>query len=174
MVSIGNWKYANDAKAIEVNVDNPDDTRENIVYLKDVKVGDAAQTTFSLGADYEIIQGLGIDANYYFANNLYADFDIGDETFEQPGRTAWRLPSYGLMDLGAFYNFNVSKVGFTLRVNVNNVLDNEYLSESDTNYLYDPEDTDDRLIPDSENGSVDNRVFYGFGRTWNVGLKVRF
>ncbi len=172
MFSLGDWEYASDAQ-VTVFDDNQNEVFKRTYYLKGVKVGDAAQMTFNLGADYEIITGLGIDASYYFVDNLYANFDVvEDDFFLQEGGQAWKLPSYGLVDIGAFYNFNVSKVDFTLRLNVNNLLDDEYISESDTNRLFDAEG--DGLIPGSGNGSVSNRVFYGFGRTWNVGLKVRF
>ncbi|MCK5467393.1 MAG: TonB-dependent receptor, partial [Cyclobacteriaceae bacterium] len=174
MLSVGDWKYDSNPQALVFD-DNQNQVADVTLYLKGVKVGDAAQVTFNLGADYEIISGLGVDASYYFVNNLYADFNIvEDDFFLEEGGQAWELPSYGLVDLGAFYNFKVSKVDFTLRLNVNNVLDDEYISESDTNKLYDAESGSDRLIPDSENGSVSNRIFYGFGRTWNLGLKVRF
>ncbi|MCG8308195.1 MAG: TonB-dependent receptor [Cytophagales bacterium] len=174
MLSVGDWKYRSNSRALVFD-DNQNQVADTTIYLDGVKVGDAAQTTFSLGADYEILTGLGVDANYYYANNLYADFNIvEDDFFFEEGSQAWKLPSYGLVDIGAFYTFKVSKVDFTLRLNVNNVLDDEYISESDTNKLYDPESGSDRLIPDSENGSVSNRIFYGFGRTWNLGLKVRF
>ena len=174
MLTIGDWKYADDARGIIVNVDNPADVIDGVIYLKNVKVGDAAQTTFSLGADWEIVKGLGIDANYYFASNLYANFALDDRTFEQPGMSAWKLPTYSLVDLGANYNFKVGNTDWSFRLNVNNLFDKEYISESDTNRLYNPESGSDRLIPDSVDGSVSNRVFYGFGRTWNLGLKVRF
>ncbi len=172
MFSAGDWKYASNPHAVVFD-DNQNQIDEQTLYLKGVKVGDAAQTTMNLAADYEIITGLGVDASFYYVDNLFADFNIvEDDFFLTEGGQSWKLPSYGLVDFGTFYNFDVSKVDFTLRLNVNNVLDNNYISESDTNKLFDEEG--DALIPGSENGSVSNRVFYGFGRTWNIGLKVRF
>ena len=64
-----------------------------------------------------------------------------------------------------------AKLDLILRANVNNVFDNEYISESETNILYNP-DTETTEI--GENGSTRNVVFYGFGRTWNAGLKIKF
>ena len=174
MLSLGDWTYSSNITA-RVFDDEQNFVGEETLYLNEVKVGDAAQTTLSVGATYEAIRGLRIYANYYYADNLYADYDLTDDretTFNRPGGQAWELPSYDLVDLGVSYNFPIAGVDATLRVNVNNVFDNVYISESDTNFLYDPEDADD--VEYGENGSINNRVFYGFGRTWNSSLVVRF
>jgi len=57
-------------------------------------------------------------------------------------------------------------VNVTARINVNNVLDETYISEMDTNIQDDP-NTD-------RNELYDNRGLFGFGRTWNAGLKFSF
>lgn len=172
MFSLGKWVYKGNSIG-SLYDDNQDLVGETTLYLDNVKVGDAAQTTFNLGADWLIIKGLGINANYYLASNLFADFNIAeDDFFLTPGNQAWKLPNYGLLDLGAYYNINVGSVNIELRLNVNNITDNNYISESDTNKLYNAESGSDRLIPGSVDGSVSNRIFYGFGRTWNFGIKV--
>ena len=172
MFSLGNWVYKGNSVA-SLYDDNQDFVGEATLYLDNVKVGDAAQITFDLGADYKIIKGLGVSANYYLASRLYADFNIvEDDIFLTPGNQAWRLPAYGLFAFGVHYGFSVGSVNMELRANINNLANNHYISESDTNKIYDPESGSDRLIPDSENGSVRNRIYYGFGRTWNFGLRV--
>ena len=178
MVSLGNWRYKDNFSAIWVPEDPAyqDQTRELILYMTDVKVPDAAQTTFYLGADYEVIRRLRLFASYYYANNVYADFDLAtDESFLTPGNQAWKLPAYGLVDAGIYYGFQLGGMDITLNVNINNVLGNEYISESETNILYDPENS---LDPEwgvyGDNGSVRNIVYWGFGRTWNAGIKLRF
>ena len=55
-----------------------------------------------------------------------------------------------------------------LRVNINNLFDTEYISESSTNIF--AEDGDD--VYDGINTS--NKVFFGFGRTWNTSLRYNF
>nr|WKN37610.1 TonB-dependent receptor [Tunicatimonas sp. TK19036] len=172
MVSVGNWTYTSDIEA-RVFDDEQNFLGSETLYLDDVKVGDAAQTTFSLGATYEIITGLRVYGNYFFADNLYADYNLADEgTFTEPGMQAWKLPSYDMVDLGVAYTFPIGKLDATLRVNVNNVFDNIYISESDTNIAYDAEDDSD--VEYGTGGSIYNRVYYGFGRTWNAGLKIQF
>ncbi len=172
MFSVGNWIYKGNALA-SLYDDNQDFVGEATLYLDNVKVGDAAQITFNLGADYNIIKGLGVSANYYLASKLYADFSIvEDDIFLTPGNQAWELPNYGLMDMGLYYLFPVGSVNFELRANINNIANNHYISESETNKIYDQENSSDGLIPGSDNGSIYNRVYYGFGRTWNVALRV--
>lgn len=175
MVSVGNWRYTDNFEA-DVFDDNQVLLDTRTLFLKDVKVGDAAQITMSIGAEYEIINRLRVNASYYYADNLYADFNVGsDNSILTEGNEAWKLPSYGLVDLGASYRFQLGKTSITWRVNVNNLLDEEYMSESDTNILFDSNNgTDSSFGVVGTNGSPRNRVYYGFGRTWNTSLKVSF
>ena len=131
--------------------------------MKDVRVGNSAQTTFTLGGSYQFLKGVHVGVDYsYFARN-YAKFtpslgyDLGTEkAFESP----WRMPAYGVLDANINYRFPLSKVfGVMVFANVNNLLDKEY-------------------IADAEDGAGHNKdtakVFYGFGRTFSVNLKITF
>ena len=54
------------------------------------------------------------------------------------------------------------------RLNINNVLDETYISESDTNDFAEAgDDTYDGI-------ATSNRVYFGFGRTWNASLRFNF
>ncbi len=161
MLSVGDWTYGDNISAAVFN-----DARENIgtftFYLDGVKVGDAAQTTARIGATYEILKGLRLFGSWYYAGNLYADYDVTtDRVFETPGNQAVEIPSYNLVDAGLYYDFKIGKLDVTWRLNVNNVFDEEYISELDTNEV-------------GEDKFKDNRGFYGFGTTWNSGLRVSF
>ena len=172
MASFGNWRYTENFNA-EVFDNDQQLIGTGTLFMEDVKVPDAAQTTFSLGANYEIIKGLRLYGLYYFADRIYADFDIAtDNSFLSPDNQAWQLPSYNLVDAGFSYNFTLSGLDFTFNLNVNNVFDNEYMAESESNILYDPAEEGNREV--GKNGSIFNRVYYGFGRTWNTSLKMRF
>ncbi len=175
MMSIGNWEYDGDVEATYFDNDQSPILDENgnpqtaTLALDGVKVGDAPQFTASIGADYEIIEGLGVDANYRYVDNLYADFDatdaLGEENFE-----ALKLPSFGLVDAGASFRLPIGQNNNNLnfRVNVNNVFDTMYISEADTNLLAGAGD-------ETYNGvNVNNRVYFGFGRTWNAGVTFNF
>jgi len=171
MLSYGNWRYSDNFEA-QVFDDDRQLIGEGTLYMKDVKVPDAAQFTFALGADYEIMSGLRVDASYYHASQIYADFDISsDNSFLTQGNEAWKLPSYGLLDGGISYSWKVNKIGFRVFANINNIGDKKYMSESETNILFDADSDDFRI---GDNGSPRNIVYYGFGRTWTGGLKVTF
>ena len=165
MLSLGDWTYSNDFEATIFNADNQGEViGQETLYIDAVKVGDAAQTTANIEAIFRPIKGLNIYGSWYYADNLYANFDVESPTFFTEGNQAWKLPSYSLVDAGASYNFKVMDFDITARVNVNNVLNTTYISEAATNFL----PGTDGIIPDN------NRVFFGFGRTWNTSLKVRF
>jgi len=178
MVTLANWRYKENFNAVWTPEDLQlsEHAEEITLQMKDVKVPDAAQTVFSLGLDYQIVDGFNVYGTYYTADNIYANFDLADEVeaYVLESNQAWKLPSYSLVDLGLSYSFALAGLDVTARLNINNVFDEEYIAESESNLLYDSSDDQDELIPRSENGSVRNRVYYGFGRTWNAGLKVRF
>ena len=171
MASVGDWVYTD---TILVNVSSEDQNfiEETNFYLKDVKVGDAAQFVAYLEADYKIAKGINFDLGYRFVDNLYADFSAIDGAFNAPDNLgALKLPAYGLLDAGLTFNFPIAKMDGRFRINVNNVLDTEYIAESNTNIHADDS------TPESElwNGiNTRNFVWFGFGRTWNASFKLNF
>ena len=180
MGSLGDWKYKNNVNA-DVYSDRTNElVKSNTVYTKGLKVGDAAQTTTSVSAGYEFIKGLKLRATYYYADNLYASYTPEDRTNPAlEGVQAWQLPSYSLVEGVLSYVFNVEGKKITLRLNVDNIFDQKYISESVTDIKYDnpttaafdPSATDFRI---GDNGSSTNRVYPGLGRTWTIGAKVNF
>ncbi|MGB1449835.1 MAG: TonB-dependent receptor [Flavobacteriaceae bacterium] len=164
MISIGDWKYTKNFEAALFD-ENQVQVGTGTLYTKDAKVGDAAQFTANLGVDHRI-GSLNLDLDYRFVDGLYADYSITDSAFTQPdNQGALKLPSYGLVDFGATYYF---WSGWSLRMNINNVLDTTYIAESNSNI---------HATASSEtwNGvDVQNSVWFGFGRTWNMSLKYRF
>src|SRR5210317_75 len=165
MLSVGDWRYTKDFEA-ELFDDNQQSVGTGKLYLEGAKVGDAAQTTALLGIDQKFGSNFRIDLDYRFVDDLYADYSITDSAFTQPDNDgALKLPSFGLVDFGAtFYTNN----GWSLRANVNNLLDTTYIAESNSNI---------HATSSSQtwNGvDVRNSVWFGFGRTWNVSLKYKF
>ena len=158
MLSLGNWNYKDNFNADGYNLDTDQPDGDLTIFADKLKVGDAAQTTFNLGAKWEIVDGLKFYADYYLAANLYAQFDVNDRAFQKEGVEVIKLPTYSLVDAGLSYNFKLGGQDLTFRLNVNNLLDTWYIAELDTNK---PE-------------LMDNRGFVGFGRTWNFGIKYKF
>jgi len=165
MLSIGDWRYTKDFSA-ELFDDNQQSVGTGTLYLKDAKVGDAAQFTANLGVDQKITKNISMDLDYRFVDGLYADYSITDSEFTNPDNAgALKLPSYGLFDLGV-----TGKIGngWTIRANINNLLDETYIAESNTNIHTTDAST-------TWNGvDTRNSVWFGFGRTWNASLTYRF
>lgn len=140
-----------------------------ILDLKDVRVGNSAQTTFALGARYKMFDNkltIGTDYNFYGRN--YADYAINDPKIDSNNPTKyytpWRMPSAGLFDLNANYRFDIAGLKTTVYGNIYNVFNTEYIS-----------DAKDFNATTQGGGNKDNvGIFYGFGRTYTVSLKVQF
>lgn len=166
MVSVGNWEYSGD---VEADVYDNDQTYigSSTLYLDNVKVGDAAQFTAALGASYDFLKNFRAGLNWRLASNLYAD--INPEDFSTEGSETLELPSFNLFDARLSYNWRFKDgMGLEFSTNVNNLFDTIYISESDTNKFADADD-------DTYNGiSTSNRVYFGWGRTWNASVRFRF
>ncbi|WP_026837047.1 TonB-dependent receptor [Gillisia sp. JM1] len=169
MLSVGDWEYKDNVEAnFFDDAQNPiQGVDAGILNLDGVKVGNAAQLTASAGVDYTIIDNLKVDATYRFADNLYADYDAPD-ALNNENFDVFELPSFGLLDLGVSYGLDLRENRLGFRVNVNNVTDNIYISESNTNRLAGPDDTTYDGI------NVRNNVFFGWGRTWNAAVSYKF
>lgn len=137
------------------------------VDMKGVRVGNSAQTTFALGASYKIFDEkltLGLDYTH-FANN-YADFKI---TMPNAGGTykyysPWKIPSAGQLDARVNYKFKIGTLDAALTGNVNNVLNQEYITDA----------MDYNARTEGGSSWENVGVLYAFGRTYTASLKVKF
>jgi outer membrane cobalamin receptor len=165
MLSAGDWKYTKDFTS-EVFDDTNQKIGEGTIYIKDAKVGDAAQFVAYTEAMYRV-GDISFDLGYRFVDGLYADYSIVDSAFLQANNDgAVKLPSYGLVDFGAMARFDLFGNNASFRVNINNLFDTVYIAESNTNI---------HATSGSQtwNGvDVRNSVWFGFGRTWNATLRV--
>ena len=165
MLSIGDWRYTKDFDAQLFN-DQQQSIGTATLYTKDAKVGDAAQFVAYLGYERRIGSKLNIDLDYRFVDGLYADYSITDSDFTNAtNKGALKLPSYGLVDLGATYYMGGN---LSMRLNINNLFNTVYIAESNSNI---------HASSDSQRwNGVDTRnyVWFGFGTTWNMSLRYRF
>jgi hypothetical protein len=184
MVSVGDWNYEGDVTSNRFDANNQQIGTGSTLYLDNVKVGDAAQFTASLGAKYEVVERVTLDANYRVADKLYASIDPARFSV-QDNKGSLELPSYGLMDAGFSYKMLVGRNksnSVIFRLNVNNVLDEVYISESSTNIFADDNvsSTNPALGTYASNNrtyngvATANQVYFGFGRTWNFSLRYNF
>ena len=170
MLSLGNWEYTSNFEAEVFDDNNVAVPGQSFtLYTEGAKVGDAAQTVANLGLDYRVNPMISVDLGARYVDGLYADYSINSSAFlNEDNLGAVKLPSYSLIDFGTTARFDLLGTDASFRINVNNLLDTEYIAESNTNiHAEDGSDT--------WNG-VDTRnfVWFGFGRTWNASLKLNF
>ena len=163
MASLGNWKWKDDASATTFNQTTGELIGSQTVYAKDLKVSDAAQTTFALGIKYDLLEKTNILLDYNYAGDNYATMDVTSRTANSPeeaDRTnTWKLPNYHLFDLGLRHEFKIGEFESTLLANMYNIFDVEYISDANNG---DSSDYDTA------------QVYYGAGRTFSLGLKINF
>ena len=150
MASIGDWTWQNDVTGVAIFDETGEKIDEVNLFIEGLKVGGSAQTTFAAGFDYEPMQGTHLRGNWNYFDNLYADFDPETRSTEGRGQS-WEVPAYGLVDLGLTHKFDLGEFDAMLIGNIYNIFDTEYISVA-----------------------RDNGVFYGFGRTFNIGAKINF
>ena len=159
-LSVGDWQYKGQAMT------RVQDEDQNVLSTEEQdvdggKVGDAAQFTAGLGLDVDLAERLSFDTDVRFYDELYANVGAVKENL--------KLPNYHIFDMGLSYKMFVNDATLDVRLNVNNVFDNVYISElrsaiaagDGTGVLYNGIDTA-------------NQGYFGLGRTWNVGLRYNF
>lgn len=169
MLSIGDWQYNGDVTGTLYNEDNEQigDSDETF-YLDGVKVGDAAQTTAALGVTYRFLDGFNFGLNWRYAGNLYAQINTDDFDHEDHNGSL-ELPSFNLFDARISYNWRMkNNNSLVFSFNMNNLFDELYISESDTNIHAEAGDDTWRGV------NTSNRVYFGWGRSWNTSVKFRF
>jgi outer membrane receptor protein involved in Fe transport len=159
MGSYGDWRWVDNAVFDYYDRDQ-NYVRTAPVYIKDVSVGGSAQTTAALGIEYHPFPEFKIGADFNHYSRLYSDFDVEERiTEENEGVNAWQMPDYQLVDVNARYDFDIAGFDATIYGNIYNILDTEYIS-----YALDGRNHDVFTSP----------VYFGFGRTWSLALKLRF
>ena len=168
MLSLGDWRYTKDFTSVLYD-DNQDSIGSQTLYVNGARVGDAAQTTAVLNADYKLNKTTSLDLNFRYVDGLYADWGVIDSDFtEEDNDGALKLPAYSLIDLGLTTRFELFGNAASFRFNVNNLLNTVYIAESNTNiHLGDGDD-------DWNGINTANSVWFGFGRTWNATLRYNF
>ena len=157
MASLGDWQWKSNVTGI-VRDQAGDPVGSPITVVADgLKVGDAAQTTFALGVDYNLATKSNIYIDYNFAGDNYASYDVTNRgSADLPN--VWKLPDFGLFDVGLRHTFDMGPFETVLIGKVNNALNTEYVSDAD----------------DLNGTSSAAQVYFGSGRTYSVGLQINF
>ncbi|PJJ10343.1 carboxypeptidase-like protein [Flavobacterium sp. 1] len=187
MISIGDWKYDGNATSnrFDSSYQPVAGGTAQTLYLDGVKVGNAAQTTMALGAAYEILKGLNADANLNYSEKLYGNITPSSFT-SATNKGAMELPGFATTDAGVSYKWVLGeKLGaLNFRFNVNNVFDKIFINESFTNFFADDIKTaatgTTPAVTYAQAGALYNgvatvnKVYFGYGRTWNFTLRYEF
>jgi len=133
---------------------------------KGVKVGGSAMTTGAISATFRPFKGWRIGADWTFHARNYSDYQVTASNFN-PGTDLnvpdpWRIPWGNQLDLSASYSFEIGGINARLSGNVYNLCDYHYVTTA-WGKLEEP-------------GAWDNvfRVFYSFGRTYSLKLRLNF
>ena len=173
--AFGDWKWANNPTGTVI------DDAQNVIgeidlFLDGLKVADGAQTTLGFGFDFVLMDDISIDFQYKLRDNLYSNYQPADRNDpDLKDIQPLKLPSYGLADLGLSWNFKFINQKASLRVNINNLFNKEYVS-----YAFDNvESTDAKINNNRDSEEYLDRLYstsgwFGFGRTWNASFKVFF
>ncbi len=175
MLSIGDWKWASNATGYAYNLNGqpidkngkevstvagPDHAKVQ-VNLKDVRVGNSAQWTGALGVKYKMMEDFCLSADYTYYDHNYANYSLTLGSSDKTYQTPWRIPAAGVADANVSYRFMFGKLGAVLSGNINNLLNEEYITDADVTA---------GVAQDWKTA----RVFYGFGRTFSIRLKLEF
>lgn len=159
MLSLGDWTWSDNVLDVQVYDEDQNPIGDPVdLYIKDLKVSDAAQTTGALGLEYQLLAKSYVTLDYYYFADYYADFspeNVTEEGTPQP----WKAPDYGIFDAGLRHGFKIGDFDATLIGMVNNVFNTEYIADA---------------INGSGNNAETALVWYGFGRTFSASLKIEF
>ena len=140
MASIGDWRWNKKATATAIADDGtPLDTVQ--FDPRGVRVGDAAQQSYSMSLRYEPIKKLYIKPQFTWFSQNYANFtpdalqitDFATQTGPNLGRQAWRMPDYGVLDISTGYSFSFKEVRCDLRLTIMNALDAFGITDAQSN-----------------------------------------
>ena len=179
MLSVGNYEWASNAKGYFYNqLGQPlknssgaiasgvlaEDHAWAILNQKGVKVGGSAQTTAAIGVTFKPFQGFRIGADWKVNDRNYSDYSVSSPSWNTTINIGdpWRIPWGNQLDLNASYRFNIGGIDATLYGNVHNLF----------NYNYVVDAWSDSAV----NANWENiyGVFYSFGRTYSMKLRINF
>lgn len=170
--SVGNWEYSDNPNQdvyLESDLSLITGLSNKKSYVDGEKIGDAPQTSFGLGADYEIIEGLTIDANWFYYADLYASIDAVSFVDKDAKNEVVKLPNYDIVRAGVSYHLPFNNgTSLDFRVNVDNLFNEVYLTSLSTNKPV------EEGVETYKGINVENRGYFGFDRQWSFGVKYNF
>ncbi|MCQ2334156.1 MAG: TonB-dependent receptor, partial [Paludibacteraceae bacterium] len=185
MFSIGDWQWDKDgvkgyyydeqgtpvSKTGTFTTAGAEDHAWAMINMKGIKVGGSAQTTANLGVTFKPFKGFRIGAEYtlYDRNYSYYSFSGSNLSINKSVdvMAPMKLPTGGQMDMRASYSFPLGKCNATISGNINNVLDQIYIEKA-----WNPSTVTSASVTEANMDNI--YMFFSYGRTWNIRLKVAF
>ncbi len=158
MASLGDWRWEEDVTGVQILNEEQEVVDTVDLYIEDTPVGDAAQTTLALGVNYKFGADTRLIVDYNYFDRLYADFDPSDRGTEG-APDPWEVPAYGVFDAALTHGFSFGEFDASLTARINNVFDTEYIADA---------------LDGTGSNAQTALVYYGFGRTFSVGAKLKF
>ncbi|MEO5641870.1 MAG: carboxypeptidase-like regulatory domain-containing protein [Bacteroidia bacterium] len=174
LFSLGSWKYQ--SSGVAYLYDNATLLLEDTIYYsaKNIHLGNAAQTQFGASVRWMPFKGFYVKPRYTYFGRNYANFDpinlsevkngAGTVVEDNRNHDSWKMPSYGIFDLHAGYDFKLFKekkryivVGFN--GSITNLLNTVYISDGQNGGDFDASTA---------------QVFMGLGRRYNIGMRITF
>lgn len=192
-LSVGDWKYSSNATFYDLLPGST--TPVSTLYIKDHKIGGAPQLMASIGANYEVFSNFMFGSNLKYSDKMYASpslerYDPNFSVYKENAtffKNPILLPDFTVVDAFASYRFRINVLNhIDLRLNVDNIFNRKYISESNSSYDVDSPDPttfDSNTLTGPtfrENGNVyrglagGNNAFFGLGRTWNFTVRYEF
>ncbi len=157
IASFGDWKWQNDIFGI-VRDNNQQIVDTVEVYARGLRVGSAPQTQLIGTLRFSPISNLYIMPMVAYYDRFWATFDPTSRNNPNDRNQPWRLPAYTLIDLAAGYEVPIATdIRLLVFGNIHNLLNARYIVTA-----LDGPTHDERT----------GQFFYGFGRTWNFGLRI--
>ena len=179
--SVGDWRWKNDVSAIVYDDYSGVEAGRVNVFCNGLPVGDAPQTQVGASSKFLLPVGFSLSLDWQFNDRMYADFDPLSRTDASDRQTSYRIPGYHLLgtDISWGQDFRLSgtaryrsfaaaagnsehgirHLSLKLFLRGDNLLNTRYIERG----------------KDGSNHDLETfRGFWGFGRTFSFGLRVRY
>jgi len=158
-ISLGDWKWANDVEA-SYSPEGQDTVFKTKLYADGLKVGDAAQKTFSIGVTVFAWDESSVNFTYKFFTDNYANFDPATRTDPNDKAQPWKIPDYGQLDAHLFVKIPIElPVDVILFGHVFNLLDTKFITDATDGKSHD---------------AATAKVFFGYPMTFNLGVQINY
>ena len=162
MLTLGNYEYGSDVTDSNVTNNSGQSIGSATLYLDGEKVGTTAHKTARLNLTVNPSDKFKFNLSLFHADDIFGT--VNTEDFQDPEDTTMKLPSYELFDFGSSYTLSIGGKDVYLRLNINNIFDEEYYYMSNNNVFASPGEPTYKGMP------LNAKVFPGWGRTYNLSL----